>query len=61
MDKHPFTRDSAGMRHYQCSDCGAERPDYSIYERRGALFCQACVCNTAEKKAYELWFVRPSS
>lgn len=61
MKDHPFTRDSAGMRHYTCSDCGEERPDYSMYERRGVLLCRFCVCNTAEKRAYELWFVAPRS
>jgi hypothetical protein len=58
MDNHPFTRDKAGMRRYTCSDCGAERPDYSIYERRGCLLCQRCLLNTADKVAYERWFVR---
>lgn len=59
IEDHPFTRDAAHMRHYKCSDCGAERPDYAIYERRGTLYCGDCVCNTAEKRAHELWFVKP--
>jgi DNA-directed RNA polymerase subunit RPC12/RpoP len=56
---HPSKRDRAGLRHYKCSECSAERPDYMILERRGQLFCEKCVANTAEKKAYEQWFVRP--
>lgn len=61
ISDHASVRDKAGMRHYHCSECGAERPDYSIYERRDRLFCQECVCNTADKRAYEQWFVRPWS
>lgn len=59
MDKHhPFERDKVGMRRYRCSDCGVERPDYSIFERRGQLFCENCLLDTADKRAYERWFVK---
>lgn len=58
MEKLPFIRDGAGMRHYTCSDCGAQRPDYSIFERRGKLYCRDHLLDTAEKRAHERWFVR---
>jgi DNA-directed RNA polymerase subunit RPC12/RpoP len=58
IEDHPFTRDAAHMRHYKCSDCGAQRPDYSIFERRNNLYCNNCLLNTAEKRAYERWHVR---
>jgi hypothetical protein len=46
---------------YRCSDCGVERPSYDIYERRGQLFCGPCTERTAERRAYERWFVEPRS
>jgi hypothetical protein len=58
IEEHSYKRDKAGLRHYACCDCGKERPDYMIFERRGNLFCGDCLTATAERKAYETWFVR---
>lgn len=55
---HSYRRDKAGMRHYTCWHCGSERPDYMVFERRGSLLCKNCLTSTAERKAYEAWFVR---
>ncbi len=54
-------RDGSGLAMCKCDECFREVPTYSAYERRGKVYCQNCVCNTAEKRAYENWFVRPNS
>jgi hypothetical protein len=57
IEDHKFRRDNVGMRQYSCCECKIERPDYMIYERRGQLYCPRCMLNTAEKRAFERWFV----
>lgn len=59
IEDQEHKRDSGGLSYFTCEDCGKERPDYLAYERRGKLYCGDCVCSTAERKAYELRFVRP--
>ena len=48
-------------RYFHCSECGARCPDWEAYERRGMIYCAHCLLNTADKRAYEKWFVEPNS
>jgi hypothetical protein len=41
-----------------CVDCGKLLRDYEAYERRGMIYCGEHLLNTAEKRAYEHWFVK---
>lgn len=54
-------RDGAGLRMQACQECGRNVPSYDAYERRGVIYCSECAWNTAEKRAYEKWFVDPKS
>lgn len=44
-----------------CGDCGLPVKAYMAFERRDKIYCAECVGNTAEKRAYERWFVDPQS
>src|SRR5688500_10530119 len=44
-----------------CSDCGKHWPDYELFERRGRLYGSCCLLKTADRQAYEKWFVEPNS
>jgi len=53
--------DKAELRMATCEECGKRVPSYDAYERRGVVYCERCAWNTAEKRAYEKWFVDPHS
>lgn len=45
----------------KCEGCGAMVPDWDAYERQGKVYGRCCLMKTAERRAYEAWFVEPNS
>ena len=54
---------SSGPKTVRCQEpgCGKSVPTYTAFERRGLVYCEAHVLNTAEKRAYERECVDPKS
>ncbi len=44
-----------------CSDCGKIWPDHELFQRRGEIYGPCCLLRTADRQAYERWFVEPQS
>jgi hypothetical protein len=54
----------------QCCECGIKEGEWSnwagggypqFYERRGKTYCDEHLLDTADKRAYERWYVDPNS
>jgi hypothetical protein len=43
---------------FVCVECGKVIPDYEAYERQAKVYCGEHLLNTAQKRAYERWFVK---